>query len=55
MEDCDEVTQLTNEGFDKGLVRRALAFADMNVDTARGKLHIFHLRLLFLHAKHFSY
>jgi len=40
-EDCDEVTQLTSEGFDKSLARRALAFADMNVDTARGKLSYF--------------
>lgn len=46
IEDCDEVTQLTSEGFDKGLVRRALAFAEMNVDTARGKLHIFYFRHL---------
>lgn len=37
MEDCDEVKQLTSEGFDQSLVRRALAFADMDVITARGK------------------
>lgn len=36
--DCDEVKQLASEGHDALLVRRALAFADMNVDNARAIL-----------------
>jgi len=37
-EDCDEVKQLELEGHEKTLCRRALAFADMNLEVARAIL-----------------
>ena len=37
-QDCEEVTQLVNEGYDIFFARRALAFSDMNVDNARAIL-----------------
>mmetsp|Transcript_2622 Transcript_2622/g.7696 ORF Transcript_2622/g.7696 Transcript_2622/m.7696 type:complete len:475 (+) Transcript_2622:267-1691(+) len=37
-EDCDEVMQLVSEGHDPLLSRRALAFADMQIDDARAIL-----------------
>jgi len=37
-EDCPEVTQLVEEGYDAFFVRRSLAFSDMNVDNARAIL-----------------
>lgn len=37
-EDCPEVTQLVDEGFDAFFVRRSLAFSEMNVDNARAIL-----------------
>ena len=37
-EDCDEVQQLVSEGNDLFLSRRALAFAEMNMDDARAIL-----------------
>eukprot|EP00978_Attheya_sp_CCMP212_P034839 scaffold148415_cov52-Attheya_sp.AAC.2 len=37
-EDCDEVKQLVSEGHGLFLARRALAFAEMNVDDARAIL-----------------
>lgn len=54
-EDCNEVTQLTSEGFDKSLARRALAFADMNVDTARGKLSYFFFHTVSIHMQIISH
>jgi len=38
MEDCEEVKELVAEGHDKTLSRRALAFADMNIEIARAIL-----------------
>lgn len=38
LEDCEEVEQLVSEGHDKTLSRRALAFADMNIEVARAIL-----------------
>jgi len=37
-EDCPEVKQLVDEGFDAFFVRRSLAFSEMNVDNARAIL-----------------
>ncbi|KAL7541281.1 hypothetical protein ACHAXR_010771 [Thalassiosira sp. AJA248-18] len=37
-EDCDEVTQLVDEGFDAFFARRSLAMVEMNVDNARAIL-----------------
>mmetsp|Transcript_26980 Transcript_26980/g.57808 ORF Transcript_26980/g.57808 Transcript_26980/m.57808 type:complete len:861 (+) Transcript_26980:33-2615(+) len=37
-EDCAEVAQLVEEGFDAFFVRRSLAFSEMNVDNARAIL-----------------